>query len=281
MRARTQEARKADQLQQLERVLARARASLRFRISIGNSTLSITERHGIRLGPGTRSRNRRAARVTSRPPITTEPDVFGISPPTMRSSVVLPQPLGPSSATSSPSLELEARVVERNHRLGAARAEFAGGKDLADVSDRAECHGLLLRCSRDCGGFPIALAHSSAGSRNACRTRMAAPRAQTPSRSSPCTYHVKYLMIFHCQMPMRCLNARQGAGLKGRCCTTGETYAEATDRSWIALAAACVMPARPRRRRSATSSSCSTSSASAGMRRGTSRSARAISKRRD
>src|SRR5262245_1166611 len=37
----------------------------------------------------------------------TEPAVLPISPPTMRNSVVLPQPLGPSSATSSPASNLK------------------------------------------------------------------------------------------------------------------------------------------------------------------------------
>ena len=39
----------------------------------------------------------------SRPPISTRPAVCVASPAMMRSSVVLPQPDGPSSATSSPS----------------------------------------------------------------------------------------------------------------------------------------------------------------------------------
>ena len=39
---------------------------------------------------------------------------FGVSRPAMiRSSVVLPEPLGPSSATSSPSLNRQAHVAQR------------------------------------------------------------------------------------------------------------------------------------------------------------------------
>ena len=37
------------------------------------------------------------------PPTVTEPEVWAMKPAMMRNSVVLPQPLGPSSATSSPA----------------------------------------------------------------------------------------------------------------------------------------------------------------------------------
>jgi hypothetical protein len=44
-----------------------------------------------------------ARSVTSSPPISTRPCETASSPATMRSVVVLPQPEGPSSVTSSPS----------------------------------------------------------------------------------------------------------------------------------------------------------------------------------
>src|SRR5947207_11436875 len=48
-------------------------------------------------------RGRTGTSVTSRPPITMRPADRVSSPAMMRSSVVLPQPEGPSSATNSPS----------------------------------------------------------------------------------------------------------------------------------------------------------------------------------
>ena len=48
------------------------------------------------------SRRQEGRAVTSRPATTTRPPLAGISPPTMRSVVVLPQPEGPSRASSSP-----------------------------------------------------------------------------------------------------------------------------------------------------------------------------------
>src|SRR5438552_8704453 len=49
-----------------------------------------------------RARGGRSA--TSRPPMRIDPDVGDSSPATMRKSVVLPQPDGPSSTRNSPSL---------------------------------------------------------------------------------------------------------------------------------------------------------------------------------
>ena len=48
----------------------------------------------------------------------------------MRSSVVLPQPLGPSSETSSPCSNWKAGIVERHHRLERGRAELVDRKTL-------------------------------------------------------------------------------------------------------------------------------------------------------
>ena len=52
-------------------------------------------------------------RVTSRPLRTTRPSVGRMNPAMIRSSVVLPQPEGPSSVTSSPSAIVERDVLER------------------------------------------------------------------------------------------------------------------------------------------------------------------------
>ena len=52
------------------------------------------------------SRSLAARSVTSLPPISTRPLVTASSPATMRSVVVLPQPEGPSSVTSSPCATL-------------------------------------------------------------------------------------------------------------------------------------------------------------------------------
>ena len=51
--------------------------------------------------------------ATSRPPIATRPASGRSKPATTRSSVVLPEPLGPSSATSSPCADAQARAVDR------------------------------------------------------------------------------------------------------------------------------------------------------------------------
>ena len=79
-----------------------AAASLRPAISIGNSTLASTVRHGSRFGVWNTKPKSSCGPMTSRPRISTRPWLARVIPAMIRSSVVLPQPLGPSSETSSP-----------------------------------------------------------------------------------------------------------------------------------------------------------------------------------
>ena len=44
------------------------------------------------------------------------PDVCAVSPSRMRTAVVLPAPLGPSTASSSPALDGEVDTAQRGHR---------------------------------------------------------------------------------------------------------------------------------------------------------------------
>ena len=49
------------------------------------------------------SRSAGSSWLTTRPPISISPPLMSSSPATMRSSVLLPQPLGPTMTTNSPS----------------------------------------------------------------------------------------------------------------------------------------------------------------------------------
>ena len=49
------------------------------------------------------SRSAGSSRLTTRAPIAISPPVISSSPATMRSSVLLPQPLGPTMTMNSPS----------------------------------------------------------------------------------------------------------------------------------------------------------------------------------
>ena len=59
-------------------------------------------------------------RVTSLPPTTTRPPSASSRPASSRSAVVLPQPDGPSSATSSPGAQRQVEPVERGDRCRTA-----------------------------------------------------------------------------------------------------------------------------------------------------------------
>ena len=72
-------------------------------MSIGNITLSIADFHGSRVGSWSMIPNSRRGPVTGSPPAKISPPVMLSIPPIIISSVLLPQPLGPSSATNSPS----------------------------------------------------------------------------------------------------------------------------------------------------------------------------------
>src|SRR5215831_12644514 len=64
--------------------------------------LSNTVRHGSRLSLWNTKPRSPAGAPTVRPSSSTAPDVAGSSPATMRSKVVLPQPLGPTSEMNAP-----------------------------------------------------------------------------------------------------------------------------------------------------------------------------------
>src|SRR5262249_30389328 len=66
--------------------------------------LSNTVRHGRRLSLWNTKPLSPPGAATVRPSSSTAPDVAGSSPATMRSSVVLPQPLGPTSEMNAPDL---------------------------------------------------------------------------------------------------------------------------------------------------------------------------------
>ena len=69
------------------------------------------------------SRSNGASRVTSRPPRCTAPAVGASKPAIIRSTVVLPEPDGPSIAKNSPSRDLEVdRVDGHDVVVGAAAA---------------------------------------------------------------------------------------------------------------------------------------------------------------
>ena len=53
---------------------------------------------------------------TTRPPIAISPPVMFSSPASMRSSVDLPQPEGPTSTTNSPSIDVDADAVQHLDR---------------------------------------------------------------------------------------------------------------------------------------------------------------------
>ena len=55
-----------------------------------------------------------ASRVMSRPRSSIRPPVGGSNPPIIRSVVVLPQPLGPSSEKNSPGLDPKRDPVDRD-----------------------------------------------------------------------------------------------------------------------------------------------------------------------
>ena len=99
---------------------------------------------GTARSAGTRSRPAaRARRAPRRPRHGTgcAPASGTSSPAMIRSSVVLPQPDGPSSATSSPDAELQADVVQRGEVAEA----------LADVADFDAHDGRSV--GRSCGGL--------------------------------------------------------------------------------------------------------------------------------
>src|SRR5262249_33171028 len=103
-------------------------------------------------------------------------------------------------------VEPEARVVERNHRLGSARPRLATGKDLADVFDHTERHSRTrpsdavrddgLACGtttcRDEHGvrleYPAAypMIFSASNGRHGATSRLAFPPAWRRRRRSPC-----------------------------------------------------------------------------------------------
>jgi hypothetical protein len=70
---------------------------------MGSSTLSSTERQGSRAGFWNIIVMSRRGRVTRSPDTRTSPALTGSSPEINRSSVDLPQPDRPSTATNSPS----------------------------------------------------------------------------------------------------------------------------------------------------------------------------------
>ncbi len=57
-----------------------------------------------------------AARSTGAPSTRTVPAVWRRKPAMTRKSVVLPQPDGPSSATTSPTRDVQRHIVERTER---------------------------------------------------------------------------------------------------------------------------------------------------------------------
>ena len=69
--------------------------------SIGNRTFSSTLRHARRRGSWNTRPTDESGPATGRPSIATEPVSGAMSPARTRSSVLLPQPLGPMSATTS------------------------------------------------------------------------------------------------------------------------------------------------------------------------------------
>ena len=72
--------------------------------------------------------SRGLAPARSRPPKCTRPD-HGSSPDTARNSVVLPAPLGPSSATTSPGADVQVDAVQH--------ADLAvAGREAGDVQQR-------------------------------------------------------------------------------------------------------------------------------------------------
>ena len=58
------------------------------------------------------SRSLGSSALTTRPPIAISPAVIASSPATMRSSVDLPQPEGPTMTTNSPSAIVEVDAVD-------------------------------------------------------------------------------------------------------------------------------------------------------------------------
>ena len=126
-----------------------AAASLRPAISIGNSTLASTVRHGSRFGVWNTKPKSSCGPTTSRPRMVTRPSLACVMPATMRSSVVLPQPLGPSSEISSPCWKVQETSSSATTRRRAARGGAA--KLLPTFVDDAERpppsrHGLIGGC---------------------------------------------------------------------------------------------------------------------------------------
>ena len=115
MRPAVGEGREADQIEQLQRALFRRRVVLRPAISIGNSTLASTVRHGSRFGVwNTKPKSSCGPMHLAAADFDAGRGSPRVMPATMRNSVVLPQPLGPSSETSSPCLNEVGDVFQRD-----------------------------------------------------------------------------------------------------------------------------------------------------------------------
>jgi hypothetical protein len=76
-------------------------------ICAGTSTLSRMLRHGSSTGDWNTTPMSRLGPLWRRPPSSTVPRLARSSPARMRSSVLLPQPLGPTTVTNSPRATLK------------------------------------------------------------------------------------------------------------------------------------------------------------------------------
>ena len=122
-----EEARQADRLERPPRRAALRSGRVSFLCRSGSRTLLRTDVHGMseRLYSWKTSAISSGGAVTRRPRSSTSPRWAASGPTTHLSSVVLPQPEGPTTQTNSPLRDGEGDVADRMRRLFAAAVDLA------------------------------------------------------------------------------------------------------------------------------------------------------------